>query len=148
LNHNDFPRLPHKDIALSVRQIDVRGVPSLTKFPRPDIPTANVSRSQTFPQLEKLLVHYSIHCCWYKDYIVHAPYGGGGEPLDPDTSTSSFCNNLVFKANHPEACNETDSDEVVTPSVNWHNSLFTKVIRQGTRNIFLFAWPKLFLHSG
>ena len=106
LNHNDFPRLPYEEIALSVRQIDVRSVPSLTKFPSAYMSIENVSTNQTFPQLEKLLVHYSIHCCWYKDYIVHVPYGSGGEPLDPDTS---LCNI------NPETCNKT---EVATPSVN------------------------------
>ena len=93
MDYNDFPWLPYKDIRLTVEEIHVTGVPSLTQFPQAYIrnqlslnQTVNETTvlNQTFPLLEKLFVHYQIHCCWYEDYKVHAPDGGGGVPLDPD----------------------------------------------------------------
>ena len=89
LDFNDFPWLPYKDIRLTVEEIHVTGVPSLTQFPPAYISNElslnqtlllnqTILLNQTFPLLEKLSVHYQIHCCWYEDYKVRAPDGSGG----------------------------------------------------------------------
>ena len=67
LNGNKFSKLPTSDLQ-NLITLNVTGVRSLIDFPR----AFDENNNPTFPSIQNLRLEYATHCCWYKDYYLHA----------------------------------------------------------------------------